>query len=130
MRVPRQRKLHVRLAIPQGSASDVMVGYIHTVKGRTSHSNVAATSKYAMNAARADISEDSLEQLVYALDSSDFPIVPKQFQDIKHDKELLLADDNWCCFYCKIMPGRGQRLIMNRGARATHRGICSRRSSR
>ncbi|KAF3169400.1 hypothetical protein TWF106_001864 [Orbilia oligospora] len=82
------------------------------------------------NFIKADINDDSVEQLVYALDSSDFPIVPKRFEDIKHDKELLLANNNWCCFYCKIMPGREQRFVMNRRDNAAHRGLCSRRTSR
>ncbi|EGX52032.1 hypothetical protein AOL_s00043g422 [Orbilia oligospora ATCC 24927] len=82
------------------------------------------------NFIKADINDDSVEQLVYALDSSDFPIVPKRFEDIKHDKELLLANNNWCCFYCKIMPGREQRFVMSRRDNAAHRGLCSRRTSR
>ncbi|KAF3131197.1 hypothetical protein TWF703_007901 [Orbilia oligospora] len=145
MHALKRRKLLAHLATQQGSVRDAMVGYIHIVKGLTNRSNVDVTLRYAMIVARlltslpsavktnfikADINDDSVEQLVYALDSSDFPIVPKRFEDIKHDKELLLANNNWCCFYCKIMPGREQRFVMNRRDNATHRGLCSRRTSR
>ncbi|KAF3915386.1 hypothetical protein AA313_de0207426 [Arthrobotrys entomopaga] len=74
-----------------------------------------------------DIPADSFEELVYGIDSTECPIIPRAYDPAEHDDTYFLDNNNWCCFYCKIMPRRGERFSGKRGGeRTVHR----RRSSR
>ncbi|KAK6341370.1 hypothetical protein TWF696_008448 [Orbilia brochopaga] len=70
----------------------------------------------------ANLEDGSLEELVYAIDSSEYPIVPRRFKGVS--KEFLRDNKNWCCFYCKIMPRRGERFAMLRRSLG-NRLVCS-----
>lgn len=84
----------------------------------------AAKSKFI----EANIEDSSLEEIVYAIDSSEYPIVPKRFKGVEMVR--LRDNENWCCFYCKIMPRRRERFVENRREQSLRRSLSMRRTSR
>ncbi|KAF3937887.1 hypothetical protein ABW19_dt0208701 [Dactylella cylindrospora] len=75
---------------------------------------------------KSNMQDGSLEEIVYAMDSSDYPIVPRRLKDM--DEDHLRDNSSWCCFYCKIMPRRRERFTEQRRDRSIQRSTSRRRS--